>query len=89
MGVTKESAAICGRESVQGFGDCGDQVFPGSRRRLTQMRFDFGKGQLDGIEIGAVRWQVAKLDALGSEQRFDALNLVRGQIVQNERVSSL
>lgn len=87
--MTKESAAVCGRESVQGFGCSGDQVFQSLRRRLTQMRFDFGKGQLDGIEVWTVRWQVAKRDALGSEQGFDALNFVRGQIVQNERVSGL
>jgi hypothetical protein len=53
------------------------------------MSFDFGKGQFDGIEVWAVRWQVAKLNAFGPEQGFNALNFVGGQIVQNERVSGL
>ena len=55
----------------------------------AEERFDFGKGWFDGIEVGAVRWQIAKLDALGSEQGFNALNFVRGQIVQNERIPGL
>ena len=53
------------------------------------MRFEFGKGQFDRIEVRAVRRQVAKLDAPGLEQSRDALNLVRGEIVQNQRVSGL
>lgn len=53
------------------------------------MRFDFGKSRFNGIEVWTVRWQVAKRDAPGSEQGFDALNFVRGQIVQNERVPGL
>ena len=53
------------------------------------MRFEFGKGQFDGIEVRAVRGQVAKRDALGLEQRRNALNFVGGQIVQNQCVSRL
>lgn len=87
--MAKESAAVCNREGVQGIGDGGDQVFQGSCRRPSQMRFKFGKGQFDGIEIRAVRRKVAKLDVLGLQKRRHALNFVRGQIVQNQRVSGL
>ena len=87
--MTKESTAVCGREGVQGIGEGCDQVFQGARRLPTQMRFEFGKGQFDGIEIRTVRRQVAKLDALGLERRRNALNFVRGEIVQDQRVSGL
>lgn len=70
-------------------GNGGDQVFQGSCCRAPQMRFEFGKGQFDGIEVRAVGRQVAKLDVLGLEKRRNALNFVGGQIVQNQRVSRL
>lgn len=65
--MTEESAAICVREGVQGIGNGGEQVFQGSRRLPAQMRFEFCKGQFDGVEVGAVRRQVAKRDTLGLE----------------------
>jgi len=87
--VTKESAAVCGREGVQGVGNRGDQFFQRPGGGLSQMGFEFGKGRLDRVEVGTVRWQVAKLNALGAEQGFHPVDLVRGQIVQYQRVAGL
>lgn len=87
--MAKESAAICVRESVQGIGQGRDQAFVSSRRLPPQMRFEFGKGQFDGIEVRTVRRQVPQLDAPGLEQRRNALHFVRREIVQNEDVPGL
>ena len=80
--MTKESGAMLGCEGVQRTGQGRLEFVHVTSRRLAQMRFEFGKGQFDRIEVGAVRWQVAQFDALGLKQRLNALDLVRAQIVQ-------
>jgi len=53
------------------------------------MRFEFGERRFDRIEVGAIGWQVAKFDAFGPKQGCYSLDLVRGQIIQNQRIASL
>ena len=87
--MAEESAAVCVRESVQGVGQGGHELCSCAGCRLTQMRFEFGKRRFDRIEVGAVGWQVAEFDASGAEKGCHPLDLVRGQIIQNQRVASL
>ena len=54
---------------------------------LTQMRFEFGKSQFNGIEIGAVRRQVAQTNPSSRKQPADIMDLVGGEIVEDERVA--
>jgi len=70
-------------------GNGGEELFQVSRRFAPQMCFEFCKGQFDGIEVRTVRWQVAKLNSLGLEQRRHPVNFVRGEIIQDQRVSGL
>jgi len=61
---------------IQGAGGC-----------LAQMRFEFGESQFNGIEIGAVRRQVADSDSASRKQPADIMDFVGGEVVEDERVS--
>jgi hypothetical protein len=51
------------------------------------MRFEFGKGLFNGIEVRTVRWQETKANPARRKQLAGGLNFVRGEIVQDERVA--
>ena len=51
------------------------------------MRLEFGKCQFNGIEVGAVRRQVADANPSGREQPTDVLDFMGGEIVKDERVT--
>ena len=51
------------------------------------MRFEFGKCQFNGIEIRAVRRQVANANPSSREQLADVMDFVGGEVVENERVT--
>lgn len=72
---------------MQSGGQSRMQLFKATGGGLTQLPFEFGKGQLDGIEIRAVRRQIAHSGAASRQQLSNTLNFVRGQIVQNDRVA--
>ena len=55
--------------------------------RLTQMRFEFGESQFNGIEIGAVRRQVADAHPSIRKQPTDVLDFVSGEVIEDERVA--
>jgi hypothetical protein len=63
------------------------KVIQGAGRRLAQMRFEFGESQFNGIEIGAVRRQVADANPSSREQPADVMDFVGGEIVENEHVA--
>ena len=54
---------------------------------LTQMRFEFGERQFNGIEIGAVRRQVAKANPSSRKQPSDIMDFVGREVVEDERVA--
>jgi len=54
---------------------------------LTQMRFEFGESQFNGIEIWAVRRQVADTNPSSRKQPADVLDFVGGEVVEDERVT--
>ena len=54
---------------------------------LTQMRFEFGKSHFNGIEIGAVRRQVADANPSSREQPTNILDFMGGEVVEDERVT--
>jgi hypothetical protein len=45
----------------EGFGDCCDEGFDGSGGGLSQQGFEFSEELFDGVEVWAVRGQVAQL----------------------------
>ena len=51
------------------------------------MRFKFGESQFNGIEIGAVRRQVAEANSSSRKQLADVMDFVGGEIVEDERVT--
>lgn len=53
------------------------------------MRLELGECGFDGVEIRTVGRQIAQFHLSGSKQRFDCLNLVRSQIVQDQYVAGM
>jgi len=53
------------------------------------MGFEFGEGQFNRIEVRTVGWQITQTHASVGENLAHALDLVRGQIVQNERIARM
>jgi len=51
------------------------------------MSFEFGKCQFNGIEIGAVRRQVADANPASREQPTDVLDFMGGEVVEDERIA--
>ena len=51
------------------------------------MRFEFGERQFNGVEIGAVRRQVADANPASRKQLADVLDFVGGEVVEDERVA--
>ena len=51
------------------------------------MRLEFGKGQFNGIEVGAVRRQVADANPSSRKQPTDVLDFMGGEVVEDERVA--
>ena len=51
------------------------------------MRFEFGERQFNGVEIGAVRRQVANANPASRKQLADVLDFVGGEVVEDERVA--
>jgi hypothetical protein len=56
----------------EGFGDCCDERFDGSGGDLSQQGFEFSEELFDGVEVWAVRGQVAQLRAGGLDGFGDA-----------------
>ena len=63
------------------------KILQGAGSRLTQMGFEFGESQFNGIEIGAVRRQVAEANPPGRKQQADIMDFVGGEIVEDERIA--
>ena len=53
----------------------------------AQQGLELGEGHFDGIEVGAVRRQVAQARAGGLDRLSDAVDLVSGQIVDDHDVA--
>jgi hypothetical protein len=51
------------------------------------MRFEFGKGLFNGIEIRAVGRQVTDANSLGRENPGHVLDFVGGEVIEDERVA--
>ena len=55
--------------------------------RLPQVRFKFGEGLFNRVEIWTVGWQVADADPVGREQRGNRLDFMGGKVVEDEGVA--
>jgi len=84
--MAKEAPAVLRRKGVEGAGQSCLEILQGSGRCLAQMRFEFGKSLFNGVEIGAVRRQVADRHSARREQPADILDFVSGEVVEDERV---
>ena len=51
------------------------------------MRFEFGERLFNGIEVGAVRRQVADANPSSREQPTDILDFMGGEVVEDQRVT--
>jgi hypothetical protein len=51
------------------------------------MRFEFGESQFNGIEIRAVRRQVADANPSSREQLADVMDFVGGEVVEDDRIA--
>lgn len=85
--MAKECHAVCGGETIQGTGHRRLEFIQGSGGGLTQMSLEFGEGHFNRIEVWAVGRQITQTHAPVRQNLADALDLVRGQIVQDERVA--
>jgi len=74
-------------EAAKGVGDGLPEVGDGSRFGGAQCSLELGEGHFDGIEVGAVRGQVAQARAGGLDRLSDAIDLVRRQIVHDHDVA--
>jgi len=83
----KETSAMLSREGVERARQGGMKFVQSAGGCLAQMRFEFGKSQFNGIEIGAVRRQIADAHAASREQPADVLDFVSGEVVEDERVA--
>jgi len=63
------------------------KILQGTGSGLTQMGFEFGEGQFNGIEIGTVRRQVAEANPASRKQPADIMDFVGGEIVKDERIA--
>jgi hypothetical protein len=87
--VAKESLAVGGGETIQGTGHCRLELIQRPGGRLTQMGFEFCEGQFNRVEVRTVGWQITKAHASVRKYLAYPLDLVRGQIVQDERVARM
>jgi len=63
------------------------EILQGAGSGLAQMRFKFGESQFNGIEIGAVRRQVADANPSSRKQLADVMDFVGGEVVEDERIA--
>jgi hypothetical protein len=63
------------------------KLVQGAGGPLTQMSFEFGESQFNGVEIGAVGWQVADANTPTREKWADDLDFVGGEVVEDERAA--
>ena len=83
----KETSAMLSREGVERAGQGQMEIIQSAGGCLAQMRFEFGKSQFNGIEIGAVRRQVADANPASRKQLADDLDFMGGEVVEDERVA--
>ena len=63
------------------------KILQSAGSRLPQMRLEFGERQFNGIEIGAVRRQVAKANPSSRKQPSDIMDFVGREVVEDECVA--
>src|SRR3954451_23946785 len=63
------------------------EAVTGAFADLSEQRLEFGEGLLDGIEIGAVGWQVEQPGLPAFDGLLNAGDLVAGQIVHDDNVA--
>ncbi len=64
-----------------------DDLVEAARSRSAQKRFQLGKGQLDRIEVGAVRRQEAEARAHAFNRRLHLRLLMHREVVQDDDVA--
>ena len=74
-------------ELFDGVRDGLPEVRNGPGRGGSEHRFEFGKGHLDGIEVGRIRRQVEQARACSFDGLAHACNLVRGKIVHDDDIT--
>jgi len=83
----EEVGAFVWKEAIEHGADAFDEAVDGSRRLLSQERFELGERHLDGVHVGAVRRQVEDLGAALGDRFADAGDLVGGQVVEDDDIA--
>src|ERR1035441_8778153 len=63
------------------------KIIQSAGSRLAQVCLEFSESQFNGIEIGAVRRQIAEANPARRKQLADRMNFVGREIVEDERVA--
>jgi hypothetical protein len=87
MGMAKEASAVLWGERVESSREGGVESIQVAGGGLAQMSFEFGEGQFNGVEVGAVRRQITDAHALGRKNAGHGLYLMGGEVVEDERVA--
>jgi hypothetical protein len=70
-------------------GDEGGDLIEGARPRRAQERFQFGEGEFDGVEVGAVRRQESEVRAGGLDGGPHLGLFVHDQVVEDDDVATV
>ena len=89
MSMAEEALAVGGSEGAEALHESALQVIQGAGGGLTEMGFEFSKGHFDGIEIWAVRRQVAHAGPAGGDQFRDTGDFMGGEIVEDDDVTGV
>ena len=85
--MAKEASAMLGREGVKGHSQGRMKIIQSAGGRLAQVCLEFSESQFNGIEIGAVRRQIAEANPARRKQLADRMDFVGGEMVEDERVA--
>lgn len=85
--MPKEAAAAIGLELSEGGSNGRLQVGEGPGGSLAQMRFEFGEGHLDGIEVGTVGRKVAGGGSAGLNESYSHGSFVDAEVVEDDNAA--
>ena len=85
--MAKEISAMLRKESVEGGRQMSQQSVARATGGGTEISFEFGEGQFDGIEIGTIRWKENELGSAAFDGGGDRGAFVGGEIVGDDDIA--
>jgi hypothetical protein len=65
------------------------QTWSNVRGRRAEKRFQFGEGEFDRIEVGAVGWEKPELSGHGFDGGADLRLFVDGEVIEDDHIARL